>query len=240
MPFKKFIHNFLNLFYPPLCLHCQNSLEPKNLLLCHVCQELMLPLHPSERCPGCFSDQFDPDNEKYCSRCKKAPLDLEGAASVFDHAGPAATLVKQLKYSNKPWLAKGLAAYLAFQLLQLDWPQPDLIIPMPISWLRKLDRGYNQTLLLAQELSKLISIPTNDLLQRRCGDFSQAGLNQAQRLQLPSNSITLKKNIKLYDKTILLIDDVMTSGRSLTCCAQALLPAFPAHIYSLTICRAIE
>ena len=125
----------------------------------------MTPLTPSGRCPICFSELFEPEKLQCCNRCKNNPLPLDGIAAVFEHAGPAATLVKQLKYRHKPWLAKGLAAYLTFQLAQLEWPSPDLIIPMPISWLRKLERGYNQSLLIAKELALLLGIPVYDVLR---------------------------------------------------------------------------
>jgi ComF family protein len=237
---KKIAKSFVDLLYPPLCLHCGHSLQKNLSMLCQECLALMTPLTPLERCPLCFSGEFDPTSQPCCSRCKTVPLPLDGLASVFDHAGPAATLVKQLKYGNKPWLAQGLAAYLAFQLAQLEWPAPDLIVPMPLSWLRRFDRGYNQSGMLADALSKLLSVPAANLLHRNCGNYSQARLNRTQRLQLDAHAFSLKKPVKLYGKTLLLIDDVATTGRSLSCCAEALVSAFPARLYGLTVCRAID
>ena len=233
-------HSFLDLFYPPLCLHCQESLSASSPLLCEECLLLMTPVDPAERCPCCFSEQFDPKSQHLCFRCQKKPFALERLAAVFDYDGPAAILVRQLKYANKKYLAQGLAAYLAYQLIQLEWPVPDIIIPMPISWLRLLDRGYNQALLLAQELSPLLSRPVQQVLVRRIGGYSQAGLNQQQRLQLSADAFELKMGAALHDKRILLIDDVMTTGQSLECCAQALAAGYPSHIYALTVCRALE
>jgi predicted amidophosphoribosyltransferase len=79
------------------------------------------------------------------------------------------------------------------------------------------------------------------VLKRRSGDFSQAGLNHHQRLQLMQDeAIYLRDGVKLHDQTILLIDDVMTTGRSLQCCAKALFEGYPSELYALTFCRAVD
>lgn len=160
-------------------------------------------------------------------------------ASAFDYEGPAATLIKKLKYGRQPYLAEGAGAFLAAQFIHLEWPLPDVIIPMPMAALRKFDRGYNQSLLLAQVVGRLLNRPILDLLKRRSGDFSQAGLSRKQRQGLGENAITLKPTDKLRDKSILLIDDVMTTGSSLHRCAEALAGGHPENIYAITVCRAI-
>jgi competence protein ComFC len=175
-----------------------------------------------------------------CRECRRQPPITERAAAVFDYMGPAATFVKQMKYGGLSYLAQGGGAYMAMQMIKLDWPLPDLIIPMPMPSLKRLERGYNQSALLAESLGKLIGRPVKDIIKRSNGDYSQAGLNHQQRLMLKNDRFKLiKKEIKLYDQNILLVDDVMTTGRSLYCCAEALSAAYPAKIYALTLCRAI-
>ena len=126
---------------------------------------------------------------------------------------------------------------MAVQFLSLDWPIPDFVIPMPMSRLRKIERGYNQSELLAESLAQLIHRPICKGLKRKSGDFSQAGLDHSQRLNLKNDSFFVKNGEQLYDKIVLLVDDVMTTGSSLNCCAEALIPAFPQEIYALTFCR---
>lgn len=236
---KAFGKSFLDLLYPPLCLHCGEDLENECLIFCKTCLLLLEPIDPSLRCPLCFSSEFNGQMEKCCQQCKEKSRNIKQMASVFDYEGPPATLVKQLKYGGRYYLAKGGGAYLATQFLTLNWPMPDFIIPMPMARLRKLERGYNQSELLAESLAKLIQCPFSSILKRRSGDFSQAGLDHHQRLNLKSDSFFVEEADQLHDKTLLLIDDVMTTGSSLNCCAEALIPFFPKAIYALTLCRAL-
>jgi competence protein ComFC len=174
-----------------------------------------------------------------CPRCREKPF-LGHFAAAFDYVGPAATLVKKLKYSNQPYLAQGIAAYLVAQFLELHWPMPDLIIPVPLTFTHWINRGYNQSQLLAEEVAKILNRPIQAAIIRESGDFSQAGLSRQQRLALTGESFRLRKHQNLSDKTLLLIDDVMTTGSTLNKCAEALVEQCPTAIYGLTVCRAIK
>lgn len=191
------------------------------------------------RCPFCFSGDFSPIR-KVCSACKiKGPL-LDRVGAAFDHFGPPATLVRCLKDGDQPYLAKGAAAFMAAQFLRMEWPSPDYLIPVPISRLHLLDRGYNQSFLISQELSHILHCPVLSCLQRKGGDLSQAGLSKMQRLQMKAHSISFKSKLDLADKTLLLIDDLMVTGTSLNRCAEALLQACPAKIFALVLCRFLD
>lgn len=235
---KRLFKSFLDLLYPPLCLHCNETLDHEDPLFCKECQSLLTPIDPIERCPYCFSPEFNL-TMKCCLRCIENPLLIDRIAAVFDYEGPAATLVKQLKYSGKTYLASGAGAYLASQYIALELPLPDVIVPMPIARLKKIERGFNQSKLLADAFAAIIHRPVMEVVMRRSGDFSQAGLDVDQRRQLDSSSFVLKPQTKLYGKTVVLIDDVMTTGTTLKCCSEALQAAFPESIYALTFCRAI-
>lgn len=232
--------SFLDLLYPPLCLHCNEGLDRSNPVFCRLCLELLSSINPVDRCPYCFSADFSAEGQQCCLRCSKSPPVLDRMAAVFDYEGPASSLVKAFKYGGQSYLAKGAGAFLAAQFFQLDWPMPDVIIPMPMATLRRIERGYNQSLLLADSLGVILNRPVLDLLKRQSGEFSQAGLTHAQRMQLKSDSFSVKRDLKLYDQCVLLVDDVMTTGSSLNCCAEALRVAYPAKIHGLTLCRAIE
>ena len=104
--------------------------------------------------------------------------------------------------------------------------------------LRKFERGYNQSKLIADVLGDILKCPVQDVLKRRSGDFSQAGLSHQQRLELDADAIILKGSPDLYEKHILLVDDVMTTGSSLCCCAEVLRGCCPSNINAITICKA--
>lgn len=233
---QQFWRSIVSLIYPPLCLHCEMMMHDDQHLFCEGCQELLDPINPAERCPYCFHVLLS--EQRVCSECFKKPV-FNRMASVFDYVGPAATLVKKLKYGDQPYLAKGAGGYLVTQWLQLDWPKPDVIIPVPSSFTRLLERGYNQSELLAQQVSMIIDVPMQNILIRRSGDYSQTALHWSQRKQLSGSNILLKEKHGIEDKCVLLIDDVMTTGSTMRRCAETLLEGCPNQIYGLTVCRAI-
>ncbi len=195
-------------------------------------------IDPIERCPYCFSPTYCPE-ERVCPDCQKRAPVLDRIASAFDYVGPAATMLKQLKYGQQKHLARGCSAYLAAQFLRLDWPMPDVIIPVPIALNHWIQRGYNQCDLLAIHLGEYLKCPVVHALRRKSGDFSQAGLKQNQRLQLSGTSFDLKPGYSFNDKTILLVDDVLTTGSTLRKCSEQLFGTYPKAVYGLTLCRAI-
>jgi ComF family protein len=159
-------------------------------------------------------------------------------ASVFAYEGPPATLVKKMKHGAKPYLAEGAAAWMAVQFFKLGWPKPDLITAPPISWLKQMDRGYNQSALIGESLSNYLECPYSDLLHRSIGGYSQAALTKEHRQKMEHNLYRLKRRVDIADKRILLVDDVMTTGATLKRCAEALYEGCPASLYALTFCKA--
>lgn len=235
--FEMFIKSCLDLIYPPLCLHCNETLYTENQLLCTHCFDLLELIDIKLHCPACFT--LKPAIKKhFCLTCATKKSSLTSLGAAFEYKGAAATLIKGFKYGNKPYLAGGLAGFMAAQFIELNWPLPDLIIPVPQSLSRRLTRGYNQAELLASNLSILLQRPVLKALSRKSDDYSQAGLSISQRMQLNGKTIFLKKNHLLQDKIILLIDDVLTTGTTLKKCAEALLEGYPKSIYALTFCQA--
>jgi len=208
------------------------------MLLCSECMDLMEEINSEERCYYCFSTEITSER-KVCPSCIQSPPVWSRMASALDYDGPAVSLITAMKYGNQPYIAKGAAALMASQFTKLDWPFPDIIIPVPIPFTRWMQRGYNQSWYLARYFGKLIDRPVYNVLRRRSGDYSQAGLSSEQRKELASDSFLLAKKGVLEDKTLLLIDDVMTTGTTLKCCAEVLLEGFPNNIYVMTACRSV-
>lgn len=236
---RELFRSIYDLVYPPLCIYCSQTIVGDSKLFCLECLGLLDLIDPATRCPSCFSMDFCLDL-KVCGPCKNRPHVLSGLAAAFDYAGPAACLVRMLKYADQSYLAKGAGAFMAAQFTRLEWPIPDVIVPVPIAFTHLLERGYNQSLLLAQSLSGILNRPVNEALYRKSGDFSQAGLARKQRLSLEGKSFIQKKTGILQDKIVLLVDDVMTTGTTLERCGEALQGDCPKSIYALTVCRAIK
>lgn len=201
-----------------------------------MCASLLELIDPNERCPFCFGRDYAPLSKR-CGTCVHGERLYYRMAAAFDYRGPAASMIKRLKYGQQPYLAKGLSSFLAVQFDQLKWPFPDAIVPVPLSFTHWLERGYNQSALLAEELSVYLQVPVWDILKRKSGDYSQAGLALTQRKQI-SSSFSLKRDHQLQDKTILVIDDTMATGSTLQRCAEVLAEGYPARLYALTVCCA--
>ena len=234
---KQLKQSFFYLLYPPHCLHCQEILT-HDKIFCSHCTSLIELLDPHDRCPACF--RADYQEGMHCIHCTSFPSLYYRTGAAFDYAGPAASLIRKLKYANQPYLAAGAGAFLMAQFHQLDWPLPDAIIPVPMSFTHWLQRGYNQSELLAKELAAFLKVPVWNTLERKSGDHSQAGLSLSQRRALEGKHFQLKPSYSLQDKTLLVIDDVLTTGSTLNKCAETLMGGFPASLYALTFCRALK
>jgi len=155
-------------------------------------------------------------------------------ASACDYLGAVSSLVKKLKGGQMPYLAKTGAAFMFAQFSRLTWPSPHLIVPVPS---RYRFQGMNHAHLLAESFAKSLGLRSSSIIKRKAGDFSQARFAKQQREQLSSASFYLIKNAQVEDKIILLVDDVITTGTTLRCCAETLADGFPAKIYALSFAR---
>lgn len=231
---KSALKPFLDFLYPPLCIHCR-GVHSENGYFCSTCIGILEMLKEERRCKHCFSAVV---SSAFCNNCKSYPIIYQRVASVFEYSGPPATLIKKMKYGSKPYFAEGAAAFMTAQFIELGWPMPDLITSIPMSWLKQVNRGYNQSELLAQALAKFIGVPYRELLSREFGGASQASLNSVQRKSMDENPFALKKSVDLSGIRVLVVDDVLTTGTTLRKCGQALEAGYPSSLYALTFCRA--
>lgn len=236
--FPKVFSAFTNFVYPNQCLHC-SVLKTESAIFCSSCTAQLEMINPKERCPSCFSADFD-SVSLVCYTCFVDPPLLKKQAATFDYLGPAASLVTHLKYSNQPYLAKGAGAYMAIQWMNLGWPLPDLIVPVPLTLTHFISRGYNQSLLLAEAIGSILQCPVKKILKRRLWDYSQAGMSKKIRQELDMEAFKCKNSVDISDKIILLVDDVMTTGLTLKRCAEVLYEGYPSAVYGLTFCKTIE
>lgn len=225
-----------HLLYPPVCLHCDHSTFHQRRPLCATCIDLLALIDPELRCPRCFS--VVEDEGALCKACREDPPAFKRLAAAFEYMGPAATLLQHLKFHQQPGFAKIAAAYMIVQWERLNWPLPDLIVPAPQSLMHWLTRGYNQSALIAEEIGKLLDRPVSHLLKRAIVSFPQSRLTELQRKNMSTNSVGWKTKKELSDKTIFLIDDVITTGTTLRRCAATLQEGFPKAIYGLAFCIA--
>ncbi len=163
----------------------------------------------------------------------KAP-ERHWVAGGFSMRGPGASLIHALKYegagSIAPYVARRM--YLAWR----RWPRGrfDYLLPVPLDRTRRRLRGYNQSLLLAEELTRLTGIPTAEgLLVRTRATAAQAGLSAELRPANVMGAFAARSPKALKGRRVLLVDDVATTGSTLTACTVAILGSAPAEVAAL-------
>ena len=224
------IDPLLQIIFPPICLHCREATE-LGKHLCKACSEHLSLLSLEGRCKRCLAQETG-----RCERCIDKKMPFRRLIAAFEYQGPAAVLLRAFKHSKRTEFAKDLAAFMAVQFIKADLPLPDLIVPVPQSLAHKVSRGFNQSYLLALELGKLLERPVYDVLKRRGGDFSQTGLTREQREAMSESAFAWKDQRGIADKTVLVVDDVMTTGTTLAHVGHVLEEGYPACLYAITCC----
>ena len=201
-----------------MCSYCLNQLSFIPGPVCQICAGLL--------------DSIEP----ICQHCRDHKRPWQAASSSFLFQGLARQLIHRFKYQNDIALAKPLAL-IAFETLcehKLS-THYDLIVPVPLHWLREFQRGYNQSSILAQELSKLTATGSKSILKRHRWTSPQASLSKGNRRRNLSKAFKVSSNIELTNKHVLLVDDVMTTGSTLEICTKLLRKSGAESVTVLTI-----
>lgn len=193
-------------------------------------------------CQLCWDDiEIDLPKLGFVRLANFSQIDLP-VASGASYEGKLKDLIRAFKYDGDTTLAGDLASIMSLGWSALNDYMPAsnlLLIPVPLHESRKKTRGYNQSELLARELSKIVAIPVAiNALTRTRATRPQQVLGKVDRLKNVSNSFVGKEK-RLAGKTIILIDDVCTSGSTLAACAEEALRCGALSVVALTIARAI-
>jgi len=233
--------HFLNLLFPPQCLNC-DVLVPTHGTLCLPCwQKVAFITEPMcTRCGLPFDYKMGED--ALCGECMREQPDYSRARSAFKYDEHSKSLILKLKYHDQLQLAPIYGAWLAKAGKELV-AASDVIVPVPLHYWRFVGRRYNQSALLAQALAKasgLMLLPDGLVRTRRTPP--QAGLTRTQRLNNVKGAFATnpRHTARLKGKTVLLVDDVMTTGATLNQCAKALLKAGTQSVNVLTLSRTME
>jgi len=212
---KELAHGLVHLFYPRLCEGCSKALLPGEDVLCLGC---------SLELPGTAYHNIA-DNDTALRLAGRLPFIHATSYAHFTNDGLLQHLLHGLKYMNKKETGRYLGKQFAFELQKTDWISSiDMIIPVPLHPKKEAQRGYNQSVLIGEGMSKVLHIPINDksLIRVRQTE-SQTQKTRAQRLENMKDAFVVKDTSGLKGKHVLLIDDVLTTGATLEACALALL-----------------
>ncbi len=221
-------NGLLDLIYPPLCLVCGDRTETGTL--CDRCVASFLPI-PEPVCPVCGR----PREGSVCRTCERFATET-GAVFAFDRAcagaiyvGALRHAVHLLKYRDKEQLGGTLGAFLANRLvveeLLSDPDTIDVVAFVPMHPSRERSRGYNQARLLAEPVAQLLGVPLllGNGIVRAHKTAQQVGLtDKARRGNITAEAFAVSDPSVIAGKRILLVDDVFTTGATVSACAATL------------------
>jgi len=229
----------LHLLWPDKCLVCGQSIHPADEQLCRSCWQDL-----SEAVSGDYCRRCGHDVSPYgivggrCGYCQQLELPYDGIVRVGRYESALRALILLLKFSEQTQLADRLSQMLQQALLTSPFlSRIDMLVPVPLHWRRRLQRGFNQSCLLAKKLQSL-NIPTAADLIRVRNTEQQWDLTPAQRRRNVRGAFAVRRGHPFANKTIVLVDDVTTSGATLEECARTLKLAGASGVYAAVVAAA--
>ncbi len=218
----------LDLLFPKTCVGCGRE----GNLICTDCRATFKYVSRPV-CPKCGLPEI---NGIICPDCVFQNRAIDGIRSVLQFEGVIRKAIHEFKYRNIRILATVLAKLMVDYMIQNQLPA-DLLIPVPLHNKRLRERGYNQSELLAREISSLIFIPTDTaILFRRKFTAAQAKTTSVEQRKINvAGAFVCRKPVT--DSKILLIDDVTTSTTTLEACAVALKASGAESVWGFTLAR---
>jgi competence protein ComFC len=228
-----------SLLYPPACVICRASVRA-GAYLCDQCDAKVVRI-VSPFCQKC-SEPFEGaiTSEFTCANCAHRTIHFEAAVAAYRSRGIVRQIIHDFKYGHQIYLRQPVGRWLRAALddARLRHCRFDIIIPVPLHPTRQRERGFNQASLLAELLSAEVSIPSKLLLERVRYTTTQTALDRAERMENLYNAFRLRKNMDVRGLRVLLIDDVLTTGSTLSECARILKRAGAISVHAATAARA--
>ena len=241
------LHALINLCFPPACLLCHARLAPTNPACAlagdtpAVCESCAASMPRSgrpvcSRCgvtlPGAF------DAVASCTDCRDRPPAFERARAPWQYTGRTQDAIRQFKYHRRwrlgGWLATEMA-WLAGSSFPID--EIALVLPVPLHWVKRRLKGFDPTESLATSIAQRLHIPqTSSALRRTRWTTTQTRLSVAARFRNVRRAFRAETRL-VRERSVLLIDDVLTSGATAHACALALKEAGARRVFVLTAAR---
>ena len=218
----------LDFISPRLCVVCGQRLSPTERSICSTCM-LHLPR---------TAYQFSPaDNPMAQLFWHLVPVERAAALIYYEPHSEVAQMVYQLKYSDRPDIGEDMGRLMANDMQIAGYFDGiDILLPVPLSRKRMRQRGYNQSEQLAIGISDITHLPVvTQALRRKHFHLSQTQLSRHERQENVADMFEVRNSKLLEGRHVLLIDDICTTGATLTACAEAIKDIPGIRISMLTL-----
>ncbi|MCI0702557.1 MAG: ComF family protein [Planctomycetia bacterium] len=239
----EFVRNATQLLYPNTCLIC-DAPEPGDVRFRHgVCNDCFAAVttDPFPACPWC-AQTVGPhaDTTKGCVACRDVALGFERAFRLGPYDGKLRDAILRTKFPVGEGLADMLGRlYFETKGEIIRTAEIDLVAPIPLHWWRKWQRGYNEPEAVGRELATGLNVPfVPNLLRRVRYTAKQAQLTREARRENVKGAFRVRRGARLAKKTVLLVDDVMTTGSTLGEAARTLTAAGAERVIVAVLARA--
>ncbi|MBZ9778499.1 ComF family protein [Psychroflexus sp. CAK8W] len=211
------LQDFKNFLFPKLCACCETALLKDEKLICTFCRN-ELPLYPNF---------FDGDHDLHKILYGRVLVNQAASLFYFEKKGIVQNLIHDLKYKGNEELSYHLGEWLGELLVASQWKiKIDVVLPVPLHKQRFRERGYNQVEGFGKAIAEKLSAVYNDtILKKRSNSKTQVFKNRLARTEVVTNHFYVEKQAILAGKTILLVDDLVTTGATLEACYLALKDA---------------
>ncbi|MFH1625322.1 MAG: ComF family protein, partial [Pseudomonadota bacterium] len=228
---------------PTRCLICDRDILDKRSS--GICESCLLDIRyvSSPICSKCgVPFQSDVGRDHLCGTCLTSKIYFTKARAVGFYEGLLQEAIHQFKYNRKTLLAKPLGALVATHHFDcIDFKSYDFLVPVPLHFKRLRERGFNQALSLARCIGKRYGTPTDYRnLKRIKWKGPQINLSRQERERNVKGAFSLCDGNRFKGKSVLLIDDVYTSGATVNACARVMVKAGIRRVDVVTLCRAVQ
>lgn len=228
---KTWFTDFYNVLSPRFCAICGEKLNTTEQKICSVCL-IRLPYLPRK-------DFLD--NEVSRLFWAKIPIERGHSFMYYHKKGPSHELVMKMKYDHRPDLCQWIGSMMARDLVPKHFFEGiDAIIPVPLHWIRFIERGYNQSFYISKGISDVTKIQVSTSWAKRIkNNETQTHKTASERIINVKDAFQARSRIPA--RHILLVDDVTTTGSTLIALALAILKENPNVVFSvLTVGKALD
>lgn len=237
---KTYVDSFLELIYPEknICFICETYDESiGSSYICPSCWKKAKKLLPP-LCSKCSKPIDYVSSINLCPECNTHKRYFELSKSPFLYEGEIKKAIYKYKYYNKHYYYKFFGNILINFMKENNYLNFDYIVSVPLHSSKMRIRGYNQSELIAKYLSKELNIPYFDALKRTRKTIKQSTQSKEERRKNLENAFSIKNSpIELIHKTVLLVDDIYTTGSTVNECSKVLINYGIKKVYVITIAR---